>query len=151
LALLAQEALEPVGLPIHVITEHVDLSAGNVAVDLEPRHQRDAVPRRLVERVRYRVGGVVIGDRQGADSLPGRQADQLPRRQRAVGRGGVGVQVGAAQRPASVRYVRMVRTAYPVAPFGASGVSFSRNAGPAMSRWAHGLSPANSLRKSPAL
>ena len=53
-------------------------------------------------------------------------------------------------RDADRRYSTSSRTPYPVAPRGESGSSFSANAGPAMSRWAHGTPSTNSPRKSAA-
>src|SRR3989441_11872399 len=68
-ALLAQELLEPRGLPVHGVAEHVDLGrpavppAGHVAVDLEPGDDLERrMVARFVHRLGERVGRVVVRD-----------------------------------------------------------------------------------------
>ena len=103
LALLAQEALKPGGLPVHGVAEDVDLggpavpAARHVAVDLEPGDdlQRWMV-RRLVDRLGERVGRVVVGDREHAHPVLDREAHELAWSQRAVRRGRVRVEVDRA-------------------------------------------------------
>src|SRR5436190_800554 len=75
-ALRAEELLEPVGLPLDLIAEDMDLGgravgpALDVAVDLEPCDDAERrVQARLVQRVGEPVGRVVVGDREDAHAV----------------------------------------------------------------------------------
>src|SRR5207247_4320520 len=95
--LLAEERLKPLRVPVEAIAEDVDLGARHVAVDLETRNDLERRERaRLVHRVRKPARRVVVGDGEDADAVLRRQPYELTRRQRAVGRGRVRVEVDRA-------------------------------------------------------
>ena len=69
-------------------------AAGHVAVDLEPGDDLERwMVTRLVHRLGEGVGRVVVGDREHAQPVLDRQAHELARRERAVRRGRVRVEV----------------------------------------------------------
>ena len=75
----------------------MDLGAGHVAVDLEAGddlERRQAA--RLVHRLPDAPGGIVVGHGEDAHAVARRQPHELARRQGAVGRGRVRVQIDRA-------------------------------------------------------
>src|SRR5262245_39986775 len=81
---------------IDVVAENVDLGARHVAVDLEPGHDGERrMARRLVDGVAEPLRRIVIGHREHAHATSRGGLHQLARRQRAVRRRRVRVQVDA--------------------------------------------------------
>ena len=82
-------------LLIHEIAQKVDLFLPADGADLHAWHDRDPPSLRLGKRCRYRLGRIVVGDGQNFDAQACCPGHQVFRRQSAIGRGGMAMQVDA--------------------------------------------------------
>src|SRR5262249_53106419 len=97
LALRAEKLLEPPGLPVQAVAEHVDLGAGDVAVDLQAGDDLErGQAARLVHRLPDPTGRIVVGHGEHAHAVTRGQPYQLAGRAGAAGRGRVRVQIARA-------------------------------------------------------